>query len=210
MNNWQYAQSDTVPTSQWWRGQQSEPRELSLRSVNGRPELFQAPLRELTSLRSGIAFQEKNRPLTGERQLPTSGTLLDIEAVFRPRTAVKVGLKVLTATNGDETIVGYDTKERRLYIDRTKSGAAAATMTGFYGVHSAPLALRDGTLNLRILVDNSIVEVFAENGERVLTDLVYPAPGSNGLKLFAEGGPATVDAITVHQMRGIWGSATSR
>jgi len=210
LNNWQYAQSDTVPTSQWWRGQQSEPRELSLRSVNGRPELFQAPLRELTSLRSGIAFQEKNRALTGERQLPTSGTLLDIEAVFRPRDAVKVGLKVLTATNGDETIVGYDTRERRLYIDRTKSGAAAASMTGFYGVHSAPLALRDGTLNLRILVDSSIVEVFAENGERVLTDLVYPAPGSNGLKLFAEGGPATVDAITVHQMRGIWGSGTSR
>ena len=29
LNNWQYAQSMTVPTTQWWRGQQSEPRELT-------------------------------------------------------------------------------------------------------------------------------------------------------------------------------------
>jgi sucrose-6-phosphate hydrolase SacC (GH32 family) len=77
-------------------------------------------------------------------------------------------------------------------------------MPGFYGVHSAPLRLRDGTLNLRILVDNSLVEVFAEEGERVLTDLVYPAAGSDGLKVFAEGGTAALDAITVHKMRSTW------
>jgi sucrose-6-phosphate hydrolase SacC (GH32 family) len=111
---------------------------------------------------------------------------------------------VLTGMNGDETVIGYDVATRRLYIDRTKSGAAAASMTGFYGVHSAPLTLRDDTLNLRILVDNSIVEVFAEDGERVLTDLVYPAIGSDGLKVFAEGGTATLDVLTVHQMRSTW------
>jgi len=204
LNNWQYAQSNTVPTTAWWRGQQSEPRELTLRTVNGRPELFQVPLRELNSLRSGAAFQERNQSVTGERQLTASGTLLDIEAVFRPRNASKFGLKILTGANGDETVIGYDVAERRLYIDRTKSGAAAASITGFYGIHAAPLTLRDGTLNLRILVDNSIVEVFAENGERVLSDLIYPATSSNGLKLFAEGGTAGIDSIIVHQMRSIW------
>jgi sucrose-6-phosphate hydrolase SacC (GH32 family) len=56
----------------------------------------------------------------------------------------------------------------------------------------------------------AIVEVFAEDGERVLTDLVYPATGSNGLKLFAEGGTATADAIIVHQMRSIWPSGVPR
>jgi fructan beta-fructosidase len=39
----------------------------------------------------------------------------------------------------------------------------------------APLTLSDGTLSLRILIDHSIVEVFAEDGEHVVTDLVYPA-----------------------------------
>jgi len=204
LNNWQYAQSNTVPTTQWWRGQQSEPRELTLRTVNGRPELFQVPLRELNTLRSGSAYRETTQSVVGERTVKATGTLLDIEATFRPRTATRFGLKVLAGSNGEETVVGYDVATNRLYIDRTKSGTAASQMTGFYGVHSAPLTLRDGTLNLRILVDNSIVEVFAEGGERVLTDLVYPAIGSNGIKLFAEGGSATLEAVTVHNMRSTW------
>lgn len=204
LNNWQYAQSNAVPTVQWWRGQQTEPRELSLRTVNGRPEVFQVPLRELAKLRSGTPYQESSQSVTGERTLPAAGTLLDIEAVFRPQNASRFGLKVLAGANGDETAIGYDVATSRLYIDRTKSGSAAASMNGFYGVHSAPLTLRDGTLNLRILVDNSIVEVFAEDGERVLTDLVYPAMGSNGLKLFAEGGTAALDVIHVRQMRSTW------
>jgi sucrose-6-phosphate hydrolase SacC (GH32 family) len=204
LNNWQYAQSKTVPTLQWWRGQQSEPRELSLRTVNGRPEVFQVPLRELNTLRSSTPYVESKQSVTGERTLAATGTLLDIEAVFRPQRARTVGLKVLTGANGDETVIGYDVAARRLYIDRTKSGAAADAMPGFHGVHSAPLTLRDGTLNLRILVDNSIVEVFAEGGERVLTDLVYPAKGSEGLKVFAEGGAAALDSIAVHTMRSTW------
>lgn len=203
LNNWQYAQSMTVPTTPWWRGQQSEPRELSLRTINGRPELFQSPLRELNTLREGRPFRETNQTITGERAVNASGTLLDIEAAFRPQRATNVGLKVLVGSNGDETVIGYDVAAGRLYVDRTKSGGAASQMNGFYGVHSAPLSLRDGTLNLRILVDSSIVEVFAEGGERVLTDLVYPAMGSDGIKVFAEGA-AILDALTVYRLRSTW------
>jgi beta-fructofuranosidase/levanase len=204
LNNWQYAQSTTVPTTQWWRGQQSEPRELSLRTVDGRPELFQTPLRELTTLRSGAPYHEQAQAITGEHPLATTGTLLDIEATLRPQSASRFGLKVFKGANGDETVIGYDTATGRVYIDRTKSGTAAAPLTGFYGVHSAPLTLRDGRLDLRILIDNSIVEVFANGGERVLTDLVYPAMGSDGLSVFAVGGTAALDSLDVHRMRSTW------
>jgi sucrose-6-phosphate hydrolase SacC (GH32 family) len=204
LNNWQYAQSGTVPTTQWWRGQQSEPREVTLRTVDGRPEVVQVPLRELTRLRSGEPYRESNQPVVGERDLGTTGTMLDIEATLRPGTASKFGLKVFKGANGDETVVGYDTTTGRVYIDRTRSGTAAGAMTGFYGVHSAPLRLRDGKLELRLLIDNSLVEVFASGGERVLTDLVYPAIGSNLLSVFAEGGTASLDALAVHKMRSTW------
>jgi sucrose-6-phosphate hydrolase SacC (GH32 family) len=204
LNNWQYAQSNTVPTTAWWRGQQSLPRELSLKTVGGRPELFQVPLRELDTLRSGVLYRESGQALTGERALAATGTLLDLELALRPGTATRVGVKVLTGANGDETVVGYDAVAGQVYVDRTKSGTAASSMTQFYGVHSGPLRLRDGVLNLRVLVDNSIVEVFAESGELALTDLVYPAADSNGIKLFAEGGSATADLVTVHQVRSIW------
>jgi len=34
--------------------------------------------------------------------------LLDIEATFRPQSALKFGLKVLAGANGEETVIGYD------------------------------------------------------------------------------------------------------
>jgi sucrose-6-phosphate hydrolase SacC (GH32 family) len=52
--------------------------------------------------------------------------------------------------------------------------------------------------------------VFAEDGELALTDLVYPAAGSNGIKLFAEGGTASAESVAVHQMRSIWTAAGTR
>jgi sucrose-6-phosphate hydrolase SacC (GH32 family) len=209
LNNWQYAQAATVPTIDSWRGQQSVPRELMLKTVDGRPELFQWPLREIDRLRAGELLRARDQRLVGERTLSAQGSALDIGLAIRPTGASHVGLKVLTGANGDETIVGYDVVAGRVYIDRTRSGTAAEKMAGFYGVHSGPLRLRDGVLNLRILVDNSIVEVFAENGALALTDLVYPASGSTGLKVFADEGSATVEELDVYRMQSIWTSAAS-
>ena len=71
---------------------------------------------------------------------------------------------------------------RAVTIDRESAGA------GEKGVHAAPLALRAGeTLKLRVLVDRSSVEVFAQDGRVVLTDRVFPDPASLGAALEADG-----------------------
>ena len=204
LNNWQYAQSPLVPTTQWWRGQHSEPRELALVTIDGRPELVQQPLRELDQLHAGKPYQETDRKVTGERTVGAAGKQLDIRLRLHSGTASRAGVKVLIGSNGDETVVGYDAAARRVYIDRTRSGTAGDVLTGFAGVHSAPLQVHGDELDLRILVDHSIVEVFANHGERVLTDLVYPAMDSDGIALFAEGGTAEVQELVVNQMRSIW------
>ena len=183
MNNWQYA--NQVPTSPW-RSAMSVPREVGLRTVDGRPQLVQQPVASLDTLETGQRQTESNTTITGERTLTKRGDVLDIRATLRPGSASRMGLKVLTNANGDETVVSYDVAAGTLSIDRTKSGAAAAALAGFPGVHSAPVALRDGRLNLRILVDRSLVEVFAQDGERTIADQVYPTPGSDGLKVFAD------------------------
>jgi sucrose-6-phosphate hydrolase SacC (GH32 family) len=207
LNNWQYAQSTLVPTTQWWRGQQSEPREFALMTVDGRPELVQQPLRELDQLHAGKPYHELSSTVTGERTVGVAGKQLDIRLRLHPGTASTSGVKVLTGSNGDQTVVGYDAGAGRVYIDRTRSGTAGDVLTGFAGVHSAPLQVHGDKLDLRIVVDHSIVEVFADGGRRVLTDLVYPAMDSDGLALFAEGGTAKVDNLIVHQMRSIWNTS---
>jgi hypothetical protein len=203
MNNW--LSGSGTPTSPW-RSAMSVPRELTLRTIDGRPQLAQQPVGSVDSLVTGQPYTENATTVTGERTLPKRGDVLDIRATLRPGSATRTGVKVLTNANGDETVVGYDVAAGMLYVDRTRSGAAAADLTGFPGVHSAPVALRGGALNLRILVDRSLIEVYAQGGERTIADQVYPTPGSDGLKVFAEGGSATLESLDVRELRSTWGA----
>jgi levanase len=203
MNNWQYA--NQTPTSPW-RSAMSVPREVALRTIDGRPQLVSQPVGSLDTLETGQRYTEGAGAISGERTLTKRGDVLDIRATLRPGSAKHMGLKVLTNANGDETVIGYDVAAGLLSVDRTKSGSAAAELAGFPGVHSAPVALRDGRLDLRILLDRSLVEVFAQGGERAISDQVYPTPGSDGLKVFADGGTATLDSLDVRELRTTWGA----
>ena len=203
MNNWQYG--DKIPTSPW-RSTQSEPRELSLRAVEGRIELIQTPAKELTTLREAPAYQVSNQQVAGTRTLlgpGSSGRALDIVATFNRGTADRFGLKVFVG-QGQQTTIGYDTETHALYLDRRHSGDVSFHPQ-FASVSRAPLELpRSGELKIRILIDNSSVEVFADNGRRVITDQVFPSASSNRVQLFAEGGSATVGSLRIWRMESIW------
>ena len=69
---------------------------------------------------------------------------------------------------------------------------------------SGALALEDGEpLVLRVFVDHSVLEVFA-NSRLCLTSRVYPSTTSLGVALFAQGGSVHVPALDVWNMRSIW------
>ncbi|MFJ3104950.1 GH32 C-terminal domain-containing protein [Streptomyces sp. NPDC086835] len=200
MNNWQYGNS--IPTSPW-RSAQSIPREMALRTVDGRIRLTQQPVTSVRSLRTGqavgardLTVTDGSTPLAGGR---ADGKALDLEATFSLGDAERFGLKVRTG-EGQETVIGYDAKTQELYVDRTKSGAVDFHHD-FPGVQRAPLAAENGKVRLRILVDWSSVEVFGGDGQAVITDQIFPDPDSEGIQLFAEGGSVGVDRIKVWQLR---------
>jgi sucrose-6-phosphate hydrolase SacC (GH32 family) len=101
-------------------------------------------------------------------------------------------------------VIGYDAAARELYVDRTRSGDTSFSPR-FASVSRAPLELpRSGHLRLRVLVDHSSVEVFADRGRRVITDQVFPSAGSDRVQLFAEGGRASARTLRLWQMQSIW------
>ena len=55
----------------------------------------------------------------------------------------------------------------------------------------------DGVLTLRIVVDHCSVEVFAQGGKAVLTDLIFPRVGNKGSSVFVEGGTAFLRKLAV-------------
>ncbi|MGW0843197.1 GH32 C-terminal domain-containing protein [Streptomyces sp. NPDC002787] len=197
MNNWDY--SGAIPTSPW-RGAQSAPREMALRTVDGQIRLTSKPVDGLESLRkkspataADVTVKSTTKPLIGPA---AQGKALDIEATFSLKDADRFGLKVRTGADGEETVIGYDTTTRELYVDRANSGADDFNST-FPGIQTAPLKAKNGKVKLRILVDWSSVEVFGGNGEAVITDQIFPDPASQGVEVFAENGTVKLDEAVV-------------
>ena len=199
MSNWQYTGS--TPTSPW-RGAMTAPRELALTTIDGEVRLTQEPVTSLRSLREGdaVAANKLTIPVGSTALAGGSGDgkALEIDATFTLAAADRFGLKLATGP-GQETVIGYDTLTEELYVDRTRSGVDDFS-GAFPGVHRAPLEPRDGKVRIKVLLDWSSVEVFGGGGEAVITDLIFPDPDSDGVELFADGGSARLDRLTLRHL----------
>ncbi len=172
MNNWQYA--GKVPTKPW-RGQMTIPRRAQLRRTAEGLRLAQMPVESITSLRKGrwswggTSVEELNRAAR-----PAIDNSFELRSTFRPGNQGEAGWRLLGA-NGTYTTIGYDAARREVYVDRTRSGNTAFSPQ-FPARTAAPLAASE-SLELRILVDRSTLEVFAGGGAAAITTLFYPPDG---------------------------------
>jgi fructan beta-fructosidase len=195
MNNWETCLNPTHP----WRSAMSIPRELSLRRIGEQIRLCQQPVRELKSLR-GEAWELKDRPIRGNVPIAIRGQQLELEVVFEIGQAKEVGLRVLKKAE-QETVIRFDSANQTLSVDRTKSGNVAFH-PAFAGQHTGPLRPdARGQIRLRVLVDACSVEVFGNDGETVITDLVFPDEDSVQAELFAEGEGARVIDCRVYPLK---------
>jgi fructan beta-fructosidase len=207
MNNWQYA--GDIPTSPW-RSAQSMPRTLALRTTSRGIRMVQQPVSELQQLRGPrqtLAAQSIADGVTSLAPHGIAGKALEIVAELEVGTATELGLKVRTGKQ-EETVIGIDPRAGRLFVDRTRSGDVSFDPK-FTGRHTAPLRIEDGRVRLHVFVDWSSVEVFAANGEVVITDQIFPAPESDGVALYARGGTARLVSLEAWPLRSIWPTATA-
>jgi sucrose-6-phosphate hydrolase SacC (GH32 family) len=143
-----------------------------------------------------VAHSTSDEELSGTVVLPVAARSCRVVAEVDPGTADRVGLHVRLGADERTTIV-VDVRAGTVGIDRTRSGAVDFH-PGFAAVHAAPLPRPGvGVVRLEVVVDESSVEVFVADGEVVLTDQVFPGAASDGLAVFAEGGTAVVQQLTV-------------
>jgi sucrose-6-phosphate hydrolase SacC (GH32 family) len=162
MSNWLYA--DVAPTSPW-RGVQSLPRELGLRRTPDGIRLVQSPLRELQSLRVGA----EPRSVSGETALPPSAEIA-LEVVAGDWT--EAGLRIRNDA-GEEAVVGVSAQPLEVFVDRRRS-RATPFHEGYPERHAGPVRWRDGRVGLHVVFDRTTLEVFANEGEIVISDRLYP------------------------------------
>ncbi|MCI3983821.1 GH32 C-terminal domain-containing protein [Bacillus vallismortis] len=207
MSNWQYA--NDVPTSPW-RSAASIPRELKLKTLTGGARVVQTPVKELQTIR-GNARKWKNQTISPASQnvlAGLSGDAYELHAEFQvtPGSAAEFGFKVRTGKN-QFTKVGYDRKNAKLFVDRSKSGNVTFHPTFNTGKQTAPLKPVNGRVKMRIFVDRSSVEVFGNDGQQVITDIILPDRSSNGLELYAANGGVKVKSLAAYPLQKVWGTS---
>lgn len=193
-NNWAYGQS--IPTHPW-RSAMTLPRELYLKKTAKGYRIVQHPVRELLTLRAdSIGVDQLGRIF------PEKSFEVEYELTVNAKSKISVaGFKLITGKN-EETVIGYDYKKDEVYFDRTKSGDVAFH-SGFSSIERVPIKLQQGKLKLHVFVDNSIVEVYINDGEQVITDQIFPTSSEYTFKQFAEGGDANAQ-IHIWKIKSVW------
>jgi beta-fructofuranosidase len=127
-----------------------------------------------------------------------AGSSIELEIELDPGAASQCAVKVCRSPGGEEeTVILCDVAGQTLSIDTRKSSLGE----GNKSVEAAPFSLAPGErLRLRVFVDKSVVEVFA-NDRQAIVRRIYPTrPDSLGVSLCAAGGPVAVARMRAWDM----------
>lgn len=218
MSNWKYASKlPALPG----RGEMTTARRLYFQEPPAYPPptptqepllLVQKPViglppdKKYTALFGAPAYQtvqKANQRITTKR---LSGSVYRLRFTLDPGDASQAGVLLRRNANDpnetatEETVVGIDLSKGELFLDRSHSGKtdwSPEFSTRMY----APLKhnLASG-VPLEIVVDNNSVEVFAEDGETVISALIYPSASSQGLAFFSSATPPGTAQVRVRNV----------
>ncbi|VGO19314.1 glycoside hydrolase family 32 protein [Pontiella sulfatireligans] len=183
-----------------WSGIMTLPRIYSLAEDNS---LRIRPVEELEKLRFDHK-QENAMKITADKEVKLSGIAgqaMEIAAVIRPGEAKEVGLKVLQSADGSEyTLIRFadstlTVENKHPLMDKRLNPQP----------EPGPLTLDENEpLKLRIFIDHSVVEVFA-NERQCCSLRVYPTQeNARNVSLYSKGGDAELTRLDAWQMRSVW------
>jgi fructan beta-fructosidase len=190
LSNWAYA---WTAHHQGQQEQMSIPRRLALKAFSSGIALVQTPAIDLQPLLSHSLTWDNFSLANGRMRLVEhTGDAFKLQVEFEPASAREFGLS-LRQGSAEHTLVGYDAAHNLLFLDRMQSSNTLFSQVGsfhprFNERHTVPLAPHEGCISLDIFVDQCSVEVFGNDGQVVLSDLIYPQADSQALEIFAVGG----------------------
>ncbi len=201
MSNWQYAAD--VPTTQF-RSANTLPREIGLfKGPDGIIYASSAPSPELTSLRGELTLS-KGSVSVGKTPtkflLPSKNggiceILFDVDASSKESVAMTFSNKA-----GNKVEMIYDAANHTLSFDRRQSGLVDFS-ENFPAVTVSPTFENNGKISLRIYIDKSSIEVFGNDGQFVMTNLVFPVEPYSTFTVSSLGGKAKISNLKVYSLK---------
>jgi beta-fructofuranosidase len=175
----------------------SIPRVLWLDENNN---LLMRPIEELEQLRYHEQTLENLTVDANSEQTLRSiqGDTIELLIEMAPDGAEQCGVKVCCSPDGEEqTLVYYDASDKKLKIDARQSSLGE----GPRNIEGGPFELKQGEiLQLRVFVDKSVVEVFANDRQAVMRRIYPTRKDSVGVALFSNGGVTNIPSLNAFQM----------
>ena len=167
-----------------FNGQMSFPCELTLHTTPDGPRVYHYPVKEIEKLRAGEpkSWRDIALPADAGASISATAELADIDADIDLASAG--GLKFVL--RGEP--VHYSCNDHRL------------SCLG----RSVVVEPIDRHLRLRILVDRTTLEIYANDGRKSLTSCFLADPTNTSLTFAAEGSDAKIGSLNVHVLHSAW------
>ncbi|MGG3569676.1 glycoside hydrolase family 32 protein [Priestia megaterium] len=191
MDMWE---SDMPTKEDGWCGALTLPREVTLGEND---KVLMNPVEELNLLRE-IEHNTLTNVTSNNYLIETNEDLLEIKAVFDLTNcnAQSVGIRI-HGINQEETVLTYHLDKQILKLDCSKSGKVED------GVRNTILKANQ-ELSLRIFLDRSSIEVFANEGQATMTSRIYPTEDRLGIEVFADIEDVRIKELTYWKLKDIW------
>ena len=198
MSNWQYA--NNVPTTQY-RSTNTIARDLTLYKVDEELYLRSKPSAEIEKAR-GKKINLPAFKVSGihevESLLTDNNGAYELDMIIENAGSSKIAFSLVNG-KGEKVSMYYDVVRKQFVMDRSVSGVVDFSRD-FPAVTVAPVDNTD-TIHLRLFVDRSSIEAFGEDGEFVMTNLVFPAEPYNKLIFESEENGYTVKSLDVYRLQ---------
>lgn len=175
--------------------QMSFPCELSLKTTEEGVRLFAWPIREIEHLQRNAHSYRDATLRAGDNLIKDFAVLdlVDMEIDFAPQDARELVIQLPGLR------LNYDVEKECLTFTGVQEDGEVAVVTAFE--HLTP---RNGSVQLRVLVDRLSVEIYAFGGERFNAGYYSPRHGDGQQSIHFQGGEGRINALTIRELASAW------
>ncbi|MCY1721232.1 glycoside hydrolase family 32 protein [Prolixibacteraceae bacterium Z1-6] len=174
-----------------FNGQMSFPCELSVTKFPTGYKLVRKPIEEIEQLHTKhFSLENKNviPGLNDNKLKKVSGDCLHIIAEFDLKTSDNFGFMLRHSSKNAGTEILYNVKRGTLSVLGT----------------TTPLPAVNNKIKLEILLDRTSIEIFANDGQTVISNCFTPNEKAMNAVLFTNGGELGIDKLDVYKIESIW------
>ena len=201
VNNWNYA--NDIPTNPW-KGAMSIPRTLSVRKVNGNWILVQKTFPKINALRKKLVIIPNVDLNDTAKIFPIKTTQFELQVSITPKNVKTISALRIVENDSSYFEITYKNETQILSVDRSKINNNINETYKKLNYFERKIPLEKNKIDLQIYVDNSIVEIFANDGETVFTFQIFPENDKRAIEFVSTAKSTLFSNIKFWEMKSAW------